>query len=131
MKELVYLGFVQLSVANISKSAWWTFCDSTAILMARKQGGKAMSLGERIYKLRTEKEMSQGDLADALEVSRQSISKWETGNCLPDSSLGQRTDFSVKPKKRLHTVRVKVALLLKWSVQLSQLVLLLGARLGE
>ena len=25
-----------------------------------------MTLGERIYKLRTEKEMSQGDLADAL-----------------------------------------------------------------
>ena len=31
-----------------------------------------MSLGERDYKLRTEKEMSQGDLADALEVSCQS-----------------------------------------------------------
>ena len=43
-----------------------------------------MSLGERIYKLRTEKEMSQGDLADALEVSRQSISKWETNGSVPD-----------------------------------------------
>ena len=84
MKELVYSGFVQLSVANISKSAWWTFSHSTAILMARKQGGMAMSLGERIYKLRTEKEMSQGDLADALEVSRQSISKWETNGSVPE-----------------------------------------------
>ena len=43
-----------------------------------------MSLGERIYKLRTEKEMSQGDLADALEVSRQSISKWETNASVPE-----------------------------------------------
>lgn len=43
-----------------------------------------MNLGERIYKLRTEKEMSQGDLADALEVSRQSISKWENNNSVPD-----------------------------------------------
>ena len=43
-----------------------------------------MSLGERIYKLRTEKEMSQGDLADALEVSRQSISKWETNSSVPE-----------------------------------------------
>lgn len=43
-----------------------------------------MSLGERIYKLRTEKEMSQGDLADALEVSRQSISKWETNGSVPE-----------------------------------------------
>lgn len=43
-----------------------------------------MNLGERIYKLRTEKEMSQGDLAEALEVSRQSISKWETNGSVPE-----------------------------------------------
>ena len=35
-----------------------------------------MNLGENIYRFRTEKNMSQGDLADALEVSRQSVSKW-------------------------------------------------------
>ncbi len=43
-----------------------------------------MRLGERIYKLRTEKNLSQGDLADALEVSRQSISKWETNASVPE-----------------------------------------------
>lgn len=43
-----------------------------------------MSLGEKIYKLRTEKELSQGDLAEALEVSRQSISKWETNGSVPE-----------------------------------------------
>lgn len=43
-----------------------------------------MCLGERIYKLRTEKEMSQSELADALEVSRQSISKWETNGSVPE-----------------------------------------------
>ncbi len=43
-----------------------------------------MTLGERIYKLRTGKGMSQGDLADALEVSRQSISKWETNGSVPE-----------------------------------------------
>ena len=43
-----------------------------------------MSLGERIYKLRTEKNLSQGDLADRLEVSRQSVSKWENNYTLPD-----------------------------------------------
>ena len=52
--------------------------------MANEQGGMAMTLGERIYNLRTEKEMSQGDLADALEVSRQSISKWETNGSVPE-----------------------------------------------
>lgn len=43
-----------------------------------------MSLGERIYILRTEKNLSQGDLAEQLEVSRQSISKWENNNAIPD-----------------------------------------------
>jgi len=43
-----------------------------------------MTLGEKIYKLRTAKEMSQGDLADAVEVSRQSISKWETNGSVPE-----------------------------------------------
>ena len=43
-----------------------------------------MNFGERIYKLRTEKELSQGDLAEALEVSRQSISKWENGVSVPE-----------------------------------------------
>ena len=43
-----------------------------------------MSLGERINKLRTEKNLSQGDLANALDVSRQSISKWETNASVPE-----------------------------------------------
>ena len=43
-----------------------------------------MNLGERIYKFRTAKNMSQGDLADALEVSRQSVSKWENGTAVPE-----------------------------------------------
>ena len=37
-----------------------------------------MTLGENIVRLRTQKNWSQGDLADALEISRQSVSKWET-----------------------------------------------------
>lgn len=43
-----------------------------------------MNLGEKIYQLRTQKNLSQGDLADALDVSRQSISKWETGSSVPE-----------------------------------------------
>ncbi len=43
-----------------------------------------MRLGETIYRLRTQKNMSQGDLADALEVSRQSISKWENNSAVPE-----------------------------------------------
>ena len=43
-----------------------------------------MELSERIYTLRAKKGMSQGDLAEALDVSRQSISKWETGASVPE-----------------------------------------------
>lgn len=43
-----------------------------------------MNLGETIYRLRTNMHMSQGDLADALGVSRQSVSKWENNNAVPD-----------------------------------------------
>ena len=38
-----------------------------------------MLLSEKILTLRTARNLSQGDLAEALEVSRQSVSKWETG----------------------------------------------------
>ena len=43
-----------------------------------------MSLGETIYRLRTEKNLSQGGLAEMLDVSRQSISKWENNSAVPD-----------------------------------------------
>ena len=43
-----------------------------------------MTLGENIQRLRTERGMSQEALAAALEVSRQSVSKWETGASVPE-----------------------------------------------
>ena len=43
-----------------------------------------MTLGERIVNLRTVRGISQSDLAEAMEVSRQSVSKWETGTSTPD-----------------------------------------------
>ena len=43
-----------------------------------------MSLGENIYKLRTDRRMSQEDFASAMEVSRQSVSKWENDMAVPE-----------------------------------------------
>lgn len=43
-----------------------------------------MTLGEKIALLRGQNKMSQGDLAEKLEVSRQSVSKWETGASVPE-----------------------------------------------
>ncbi len=41
--------------------------------------------GERIYELRNKNNMSQGDLADRLDVSRQTVSKWENNMCKPEA----------------------------------------------
>lgn len=43
-----------------------------------------MSIGERISKLRTEQNISQNQLAKAMEVSRQAVSKWENDLSTPD-----------------------------------------------
>lgn len=43
-----------------------------------------MTLGEHIAELRNAHGISQADLAEAMEVSRQSVSKWETGASTPD-----------------------------------------------
>ena len=44
-----------------------------------------MSIGERIIELRTQHNISQGQLADMLEVSRQAVSKWENDLSSPDT----------------------------------------------
>ena len=43
-----------------------------------------MSLGERIVELRKLRNLSQGQLAEAMDVSRQAVSKWENGQSTPD-----------------------------------------------
>ena len=43
-----------------------------------------MSIGERILKLRKQKNISQVQLANALGISRQAISKWENDLSAPD-----------------------------------------------
>ena len=43
-----------------------------------------MKLCEKLQKLRKEKGYSQEQLADLLDVSRQSVSKWESGTTYPE-----------------------------------------------
>ncbi len=43
-----------------------------------------MNFNENFYKLRKQKGLTQEELAEKLQVSRQSISKWENGEVIPD-----------------------------------------------
>lgn len=42
-------------------------------------------LSEKLYKLRKKSGLSQEQLAEALNVSRQAVSKWESGSSMPES----------------------------------------------
>ena len=44
-----------------------------------------MSVGETIQRLRTERRLSQEQLAELVGVSRQAVSKWELNTALPDT----------------------------------------------
>lgn len=53
-------------------------------------------LGARIRTLRKERGLSQEALAQALEVSRQAVTKWEDGSSLPSTATSSRSRaFSV------------------------------------
>ena len=45
-----------------------------------------MSIGQRITELRKEQKISQIQIANALDVSRQAVSKWESGASDPSTA---------------------------------------------
>lgn len=63
-----------------------------------------MILADKIVKLRKQNSWSQEDLAEQLGISRQSVSKWESGTSIPDldkiiklsSIFGVSTDYLLK-----------------------------------
>jgi len=43
-----------------------------------------VGFGERLKKIRKEKNLTQEEVAEKIGVSGQAVSKWEKGECLPD-----------------------------------------------
>lgn len=81
-----------------------------------------MSIGERILELRKTQNLSQGQLAEALSITRQAVSKWENDLAVPDAlkmiqladlldtdieylSTGRR-NFSRRPPVVLNEVKI-------------------------
>ena len=52
--------------------------------MLLKGGTVTMEIGNKIHQLRKISGMTQEQLSEKLNVSRQTISKWESGNTSPD-----------------------------------------------
>ena len=44
-----------------------------------------MDISEKILKLRKANNLTQEQLAEQLQVSRQAVSKWESGQAIPES----------------------------------------------
>ncbi|MBR5419466.1 helix-turn-helix transcriptional regulator [Candidatus Saccharibacteria bacterium] len=63
-----------------------------------------MTLPERLIKLRKNAGLSQEEVADKLEVTRQTVSKWETGQSSPDLDkvLPLCNLYGVTPDELLH-----------------------------
>ena len=69
-----------------------------------------MEFNEKLVKLRKEKGMTQEELANEIGVSRQSVSKWELGECEPDIAKLKEisklfhvsTDFLLLDDEELH-----------------------------
>ncbi len=70
-----------------------------------------MSLGEKIFKLRKEKGLSQEALAEKIGTTRQAISKWENNQGFPETEkllllsnvFEVSTDFLLKDEKTMQT----------------------------
>ena len=93
-----------------------------------------MSIGERISELRKAQNLSQGQLAASLSITRQAVSKWENDLAVPDAlnmiqladildtdieylSTGRRT-FSRRPPVVLNEVQIVEKVVEKPVIQL-------------
>ncbi|MCR5149139.1 MAG: helix-turn-helix domain-containing protein [Eubacterium sp.] len=72
-----------------------------------------MSFADRLRELRTNNRYSQEQLAEKLMVSRQAISKWETGESLPDIDkammisdfFGVTMDYLLKERENVSEIK--------------------------
>ncbi len=62
----------------------WVCMLAAALSLTVARTGQAETLGTRISALRAARRLSQDGLAGKLSVSRQAVSKWETGNAVPE-----------------------------------------------
>ena len=55
-------------------------------MVCKRRGGGIMKIDQKLYLLRKKNGLSQMEVANELNTSRQAISKWETGVAIPSSN---------------------------------------------
>ena len=55
-------------------------------MVYKRRGGGIMKIDQKLYLLRKKNGLSQMEVANELNTSRQAISKWETGVAIPSSN---------------------------------------------
>lgn len=89
------------------------------------QGGHKMDFSEKLLTLRKGKNLTQEQLAEQLDVSRQSISKWESGQAVPEldkiialsNVFDVTTDYLLKSSE-IDELSVKTEMLAKQQQQI-------------
>lgn len=76
---------------RIVRFCWWyTGSGSIIIRVYHISGGNTMGLGNHLFHARKKKGLSQEEVAEKLGISRQTVSKWETDETIPDICQSKR-----------------------------------------
>ena len=62
-------------------------CNIASVFFEKGVGMDNRKFGEYILSLRKEKGLTQGELADMLNVTNKAVSKWERGKSFPDIQM--------------------------------------------
>ncbi len=86
-RKIVGWGLYSTICHAVVNHACWNANVYLAKINAQKhKGGTHMEFAEKLIALRKSRELTQEQLAERLNVSRQSISKWETGQVIPEAN---------------------------------------------
>lgn len=83
LKSVGYIGELTPIMTLLQRRALTRSAARDIIIQNEKVSGKTMDFRERLIKLRDENKLSQQEMADKLDVTRQTVSRWESGKSYP------------------------------------------------
>lgn len=97
------------------------FRDVRVIMTVQIRQEDIMQFNERLKKLRTEKGVSQAELAEKIFVSRSAVAKWENGLGLPsEASLTMLAEYFAVSKEELFSETVTEAAIVNKNITISK-----------